>query len=153
MTEIENRLARLEAIEAIKALKARYFSACDNKRPAEVRSCFADGEVDLRYGRIGDFDSADDMVAVFTELACQEHIIEMHHAQNPQIEIESETAANATWGLYYFLIDTRANVATQLGGYYEDRYRRDDGDWKIVSQSWDMENDGNPVPDYLLVSS
>ena len=87
--------------------------------------------VDLQYGRVGNFSRADDMVAVFAELACEEHIIEMHHAQNPQITVHSATEASATWGLYYFLIDTRQNTATQLGGFYEDEYRCTDGEWKI----------------------
>ena len=46
MSDLEQRIARLEAIEAIKALKARYFQSCDSKRPQQVRDCFADGEVD-----------------------------------------------------------------------------------------------------------
>ena len=132
MNELEQRIAKLEAIEAIKSLKFRYFAACDNKRPEQVRSCFADGEVDLRYGRIGDFRSADDMVAVFTRLACVEHIVEMHHAQNPCVTVHSPAEASAEWGLYYFMIDTNQQTATQLGGSYDDEYRCINGDWKIT---------------------
>lgn len=128
---LEQRIARLEAIEAIKQLKARYFQACDNKLPDEVRACFMDGEVDIRYGRIGDFNNADDMVAEFARLACDEHIVEMHHAQNPQITIHSTDHASATWGLYYFMIDTNQQIVFQLGGYYEDEYRCVQGNWKI----------------------
>ncbi len=131
MSDLEARIARLEAIEAIKSLKARYFAACDGKDPAQVRSCFADGEVDLQYGRIGNFTSADAMLVVYSKLACAEHIVEMHHAQNPQISVLSAIEASATWGLYYFVIDTNQNVATQLGGAYYDEYRCDEGEWKI----------------------
>jgi hypothetical protein len=131
----EQRLARLEAIEAIRQLKSRSFHACDNKQPELVRACFAPGEIDLRYGRIGNFNSRDDVVAIFTELACQDHIVEMHHGQNPQIEVQGENNATATWGLYYYLIDTRQQTVTQLGGFYEDGYTRIDGEWKI-SRSW-----------------
>jgi hypothetical protein len=132
MSDLESRIATLESIEAIKSVKARYFFSCDNKRPADVRSCFADGDIDLQYGRIGNFTRADDMVAIFTELACEDHIVEMHHAQNPQISVTSTTQASALWGLYYFMIDTNQNVATQLGGFYEDEYRCIDGEWKIT---------------------
>src|SRR6056300_1481448 len=34
ITDLEQRLSRLEAIEAIKQLKARYFHACDTKQVA-----------------------------------------------------------------------------------------------------------------------
>ena len=131
MEDLARRIARLEAIEAIKQLKAKYFFACDNKQPELVRTCFIDGDMLIDYGRVGSFSNADDMVAIFAKLACEEHIVEMHHAQNPQIEVLNDTEADATWGLYYYMIDTRANTVTQLGGFYEDEYRCIEGDWKI----------------------
>jgi len=71
------------------------------------------------------------VVATFTEMACHEHMIEMHHAQNPRIELLDESSATGIWGLYYQLIDSRANTATQLGAYYEDAYRKVSGQWLI----------------------
>lgn len=133
LASLNERISRLEALEAIKRLKYQYFFNCDQKRPAEVRKCFADGEVDIDFGRIGTFTRADDLVAVFEQLACSEHIVEMHHAQNPQIDIESETEASGLWGLYYYMIDTNQGITTQLGAYYEDRYRCIAGAWKIVA--------------------
>ena len=127
----EQRLFRLEAIEAIRQLKARYFHACDTKQPDIVRDCFAAGDIDLQYGRIGNFTDRDQLVAIFEELACHEHIVEMHHGQNPQIEILDETSARATWGLYYYLIDTRQQAVTQLAGFYDDGYVLQDGQWRI----------------------
>lgn len=129
---IEQRLARLEAIEAIKQLKHKYLFNCDQKRPALVRECFVDGPANIDFGRVGCFDNADALVAVFEQLACAEHIVEMHHAQNPQIELHSDTKASAVWGLYYYMIDTRQQITTQLAGFYEDEYRcGEDGEWKI----------------------
>lgn len=130
-TTLEERIQALEDIEAIKQLKHRYFFCCDQKQPAAVRDCFADGPMTIDYGRIGMFDNADAMVDVFERLACQEHIVEMHHAQNPQIELTSASTAKATWGLYYYMINTHDDSVTQLGGYYEDEYTRVDGRWKI----------------------
>lgn len=135
---IEERLARLEAIEAIRQLKATYFHACDSKQPDLVRECFAPGAIELRYGRIGDFDNRESMLAVFTELACQEHIVEMHHGQNPRIEITGPDSASGTWGLYYYLIDTRRNTVTQLGGFYDDAYEKRDGRWQIVRSVYEV---------------
>jgi hypothetical protein len=129
--ELEQRIARLEAVEAIKKLKAKYFFACDNKQPELVRRCFVDGDMHIDYGRVGSFSNADDMVAIYTKYACKDHIVEMHHAQNPQVTMISDTQASATWGLFYYMIDTRQNVVTQLGGFYEDEYRCVGGEWKI----------------------
>ncbi len=135
---LEERIARLEAIEAIKALKARYFLACDRKQPALVRSCFAEGPIDLQYGRIGKFSDREQMIAVFTELACNEHIVEMHHGQNPQIRLIDENNAAASWGLYYYMIDTQRQVSTQLGGVYDDEYRRVAGEWLITRSHYEV---------------
>lgn len=128
---LAQRVADLEAIEAIKQVKYKYFFNCDQKRPAVVRECFADDFVAIDFGRIGTFESADDLVALFEQLACSEHIVEMHHAQNPQIELLGDGRAKALWGLYYYMIDTQQQISTQLGGYYEDEYVCVDGDWKI----------------------
>jgi len=136
LATLARRITVLEDVEAIRKLKHRYFFMCDRKRPADVLDCFAPGEIRLDYGRIGQFTSAADMVAVFTELGCQEHIIEMHHAQNDQIEILDATRAEATWSLYYFMINTRDNTVTQLGGYYLDEYRKVDGEWKISASAY-----------------
>jgi hypothetical protein len=135
---LEQRLARLEAIEAIRQLKARYFHACDNKQPEVVRGCFAPGKIDLRYGRIGDFNDREAMLAVFTDLACQPHIVEMHHGQNPRIEVLDETNARGIWGLYYFLIDTRRQTVTQLAGFYDDAYECREGQWCITRSCYEV---------------
>jgi hypothetical protein len=135
---LEQRINRLEAIEAVKQLKARYFHACDTKQPDIVRACFASGEIDLRYGRIGNFTDREQMVAVFSELACQEHIVEMHHGQNPQVEVHDEDNATAIWGLYYYMIDTRRQSVTQLAGFYDDAYIRRDGEWRIIRSYYEV---------------
>lgn len=128
---IEQRLRRLEDIEAIRALKARYLTACDRKDPQAIRACFADGPVVIEYGAVGNFDTADALVKLYTEVACHDYMVEMHHGVNPQIEVQGGTA-RASWGLHYFLINTQAKSLTQLAGYYEDEYRKDGGGWKII---------------------
>ncbi|MFC3106568.1 nuclear transport factor 2 family protein [Undibacterium arcticum] len=131
MLELGARLRILEDLEAIRKLKARYFFCCDQKDPQGVRDCFAPGKVLIDYGRIGVFHDRDQLAEVFERLGCQEHIVEMHHGENPQITIVDDTNARGTWGLYYHLINTRERSITQLGAYYEDEYRKLDNEWKI----------------------
>ena len=134
MSELEilkAKITRLEDTEAIKQLKYRYLTACDKKQPQLVRECFVDGEVVLDYGRVGMYENADDMVEIFTNLACHDYIVEVHHAQNPQITILSDTNAEGHWGLYYYLINTRDMKVTQLGAFYEDEYHKTATGWKI----------------------
>lgn len=135
---LEQRLARLEAIEAIRQLKARYFHACDNKQPEVVRQCFPAGQIDLRYGRIGNFSNREQLLDVFTALACQHHIVEMHHGQNPRIAVHDTDYATGIWGLYYYLIDTRRQTVTQLAGFYDDAYAFFDGQWLITRSYYEV---------------
>lgn len=136
--DVLQRIMRLEAIEAIRQVKHDYFYYCDNKQPERVRQCFVDGPMDIEFGRIGSFESADALTAVFTELACAEHIVEMHHGQNPVIDVLDAERATGRWGLYYYLIDTRQQVATQLAGTYHDEYRCVDGQWKISATRYEV---------------
>ena len=131
--DLAGRIRALEDIAAIKRLKYDYFYFCDTKQPDKVRGCFVDGPVHIDYGRIGVFEHRDALVAVFAELACHEHMLEMHHAQNPRIDLVDGASARGVWGLYYHLIDTSARRVTQLGAYYEDEYRKVGGRWLISS--------------------
>jgi len=131
LDELQRRLRELEDREAIRALKARYFFSCDRKDPAGMRACFADGPVAIDYGAVGKFENADALVEVFTAIACHPHMVELHHAANPQIEVLDDTRARGLWNLHYQLIDTRQRRLTQLAGFYEDEYRKARGAWKI----------------------
>ena len=101
-----------------------------------MRECFAPGKISINYGRIGTFNSRDELIAVFDQLACAEDIVETHHAQNPRVDLLSSTQAQGVFGLYYFMIDTSQNKVTQLGGYYEDEYKKLDGHWKITASTF-----------------
>jgi hypothetical protein len=135
MVDFERRMRTLEDADAIRALKARYFFCCDRKDAKGMRACFADGPVHIDYGAIGTFDNADDLAKVFTEVGCHDHMVEMHHGMNPQIEMLLDGhRARGKWSLHYFLINTKENKLTQLAGYYEDEYKRiDPGGWKMTS--------------------
>lgn len=132
MNNLEQRLQRLEDIEAIRQLKARYFHACDRKDVAALRDCFCAGDVHIDYGALGTFHSRDEFLALFTELACHEQIIDMHHGQNAQIKWHSSTQATATWDLYFHQIDRHNNTLTQLAGYYEDEYQKHANQWQMA---------------------
>jgi hypothetical protein len=136
MSDIEARIAALEDLAAIERLKYDYFFFCDHKQPNNMRECFAEGDVYIDYGRIGTFTNREQLVDIFSQLACAEHIVEMHHAQNPRIDLIDGTHAKGLWSLYYFMIDTKQNIATQLGGYYDDKYQKIAGQWKITATTF-----------------
>lgn len=129
--DLEARLQRLEDIQAIQQLKSRYLFCCDRKDPQGVRDCFAPGEVLIDFGRVGVCTHRDQLVEVFTRLGCVEHVIDMHHGANPQIELLTPAHARGTWALHYVMINTRDRQLVELGSYYYDEYIKLDGQWTI----------------------
>ena len=69
---------------------------------------------------------------VFEDVACQSHIVEMHHGGPPEIEVTGEDSARARWALVYHLMNTETQTVSVCGGYYDDEYRRVDGRWWIT---------------------
>jgi hypothetical protein len=134
MSDIEQRLRRLEAVEEIRALKARYLGSCDAKDPETMRSCFCDGPVTIDFGRVGVYETADALVDIFRQLGCNDWVVEMHHGVNPRIDVAAGgDRASGQWGLHYQMINTRDLTLTQLGAVYEDEYRRTPQGWKIAA--------------------
>lgn len=135
---LEARIARLEALEAIQRLKHRYLNACDLKQVESIRDCFAEGEILIDYGPIGIFRDRDSFVAVYRELACQPRVIDLHHGANPEIYLLGEDGDEALgrWALCYCNLDGETGATRKLGGFYQDRYRRIDGQWRIVETAF-----------------
>lgn len=129
---LEQRIARLEALEAIRQLKHRYLNACDLKDVDSIRDCFAEGEILIDYGPVGQFTDRESFVVLYQQLACHDRVKDLHHGSNPEIELLSETEATGRWGLFYFNLDAETGATLQLGAVYYDRYRRIEGQWKIV---------------------
>lgn len=129
---LEQRLQNLEDQQAILELKFRYFNACDEKRPESILDCFAEGNIDINFGHIGIFSHRDDFVALYTELACHDNIVDMHHAQNPIITLLDADHAKAKITLRFHSIDTNAKTSIQLGGHYMDEFRKKGDQWYIV---------------------
>ena len=128
---IEERLAALEDIRAIEVLKWQYLRACDRKQPDKVRACFADDAV-IQYEGFPLFSDPDAFVATFREWGCRPNIIDMHHGQNPVVELTGADRAHGFFDLYFFQIDTDTKRHTQLAVSYEDEFVRKDGRWLIA---------------------
>lgn len=133
MDDLALRIERLEAESAIKALKYQYFNACDEKQPDQILACFIPGALSIDYGHIGQFDNREDFVEVFKELANHDYIVDMHHAQNPIVQLLDPNRAKAKITLRFLSLNTQEKTRIQLGGYYDDEYQRVDGNWLISS--------------------
>ena len=128
MSDIESRLARIEAESDIRRLKARYLNACDAKDVETIRACFTPDAV-INFPPLGEFD-LDGLINIFTQMAATTPITDTHHGHNAEIEVDGDTAAGR-WNLGFATYDPRENTFRMLAGFYEDRYVRTPDGWRI----------------------
>jgi|GEM_PF-187846 len=130
-SSLASRLAALEDVSAIQALKWRYLRACDRKQPEVVADCFtADAVID--YEGFPLFTSGEAFAQAFARLGCQPHIIDMHHGQNPIVELVAPDRALGWFDCFFFQIDTDSARLTQLAVSYDDTFVRRDDRWLIA---------------------
>ena len=128
MTDLEPRIARLEAESDIRRLKARYLNACDAKDVDAIRACFTEAAV-IDFPPVGAFD-VDGLIGVFTQMAATTPITDVHQGHNAEIEVNGDEAS-ARWNLGYATYDPRARSFRLLANFYHDRYRRTPEGWRI----------------------
>ena len=135
---IEQRLTELEDIEAIKQLKARYWFACDQRDGEGVKDCFTSTGLLIDFGFIGRFSDIDEFIALFLQMTDKPSHIDLHHGLAPEIEISDAQHASGRWRMQFQLIDTETEVVQFMGGYYEDTYRKQNGEWKIATTKYNL---------------
>ena len=131
MTDLGERIERLEAESAIRRLKAAYLNACDAKDVGAIRACFADDAM-LDFPPVGTF-GVDGMVSAFETIAVGTPIVDVHQAHNGEIVILDQDHATARWNLGFATFDPRTRQVRIIASFYHDRYRRIGGRWYIAS--------------------
>ena len=128
MSDLEARIAKLEAESEIRKLKARYLNACDAKDVEAIRACFTDDAV-IEYPPLGTFD-LDGMIGIFEQMAATTPIVDVHQGHNGEIDIDGNNAC-ARWNLGFATYDPRSNGFRLLASFYQDRYIKTDQGWRI----------------------
>ncbi len=125
MTDLEQRIQRLEDIESIRALKARYCLFCDDNYNVEgLASVFTEG---AQWDGGNTFGRADgrDAIRRHFEGASKRVSIARHQVMNPIIEIDGDTATG-----HWLLFQPCTNAgpdgeeAVWLAATYADTYER-----------------------------
>ena len=128
---LEARIQALEDIEAIKQLKARWWFACDQRDIPGMRTCYDENDFVIDFGFIGRFTDMDTFIEVFRSLACHPTHIDMHHGMAPEIHMTGRDTATGRWRMRFQLLETEQQHIQLMSGYYEDRYARVNGEWKM----------------------
>lgn len=128
MSDLEARIARLEAESDIRKLKARYLNACDAKDVEAIRACFTEDAV-IEFPPLGSF-GLEGLMDIFTQMAATTPIVDTHHGHNGEIDIDGETA-KGRWNLGFATYDPREKTFRMLASFYDDEYRKTKDGWRI----------------------
>jgi hypothetical protein len=124
-------LERLEETEAIKRLKYRYMRSIDQKLWDEMRSCFTPDATTSYSGGKYAFEGIDAIMKFMTESMDRGSFLSSHRVHHPEIEFTSATTATGRWALDDYVIDTQHGITIHGAAFYEDRYVKVGGEWKI----------------------
>ena len=132
-------IKRLLAIESIRSVKARYFYGLDHKDwDLWRREVWApDAELHVPEHRAAPYRGVEDIIAWVRQSVGDQ--VSVHHGHMPDIVVESETSARATWAMEDRLYRTREfpleDGSTYLHGFghYRERYVRLECGWRLAS--------------------
>ena len=134
MSELEDRIARLEAVERIRDLKARYADVCDTGYdPDRMDPLFTRDAVWDGGDRFGRYEGIDAIRCFFAEVSSQ-IVWALHYMVAPVIEVADDLeTATGSWYLWQpcTVVAEAGPQAVWLTGRYADRYRCEDGVWRF----------------------
>jgi hypothetical protein len=118
----------LIAQEELRRLKYRYLRALDLKLWDEFADTLTpDATAD--YGDRLSFSGRDEIVSYMSR-AVGPDIITVHHCHHPELEVDGDRATGR-WALDDTVIITEHRTVLRGAAFYEDRYLRENGAWRI----------------------
>jgi hypothetical protein len=118
----------LITIEDLRRLKYRYLRALDLKLWDEFADTLAP-DATARYGERLSFTGREAIVG-YMRASLGPGIITVHHCHHPEIDVDGDTATGR-WALDDTVIITEHGAVLRGAAFYEDRYVRADGVWRI----------------------
>jgi bile-acid 7alpha-dehydratase len=123
---------RLVELERIKRLKYAYLRCVDQKSYDELRTLLTDDATAAYGGGKHTYDGADAIVGFIAGAMADPGVHSSHRCTHPEITFRSDTEAEGRWALLDTVIDTRFDITVNGAAFYEDRYRKVDGAWRIA---------------------
>ncbi len=127
---LDARIRIIEDTEAVKKLMARYWRCLDDKLWDELPRCFTP-DVVADYGQPGwRCEDRDALVAFLRENEGAPEIRISHGGMNPEVEIESTTAASGIFKLHDWVV---IGSQTRMRGFaqYRMRFLKTAAGWRI----------------------
>lgn len=134
-------LQHLLDLEAIRTLKSRYLRGLDEQDWDGVRELLTD-DLEFHHPTIGHFTEADAMVSAVRERVVGVRTV--HQGHDPEITLHGDTA-DGQWGLQSFVFsDTDPSLRIPRFARYHDRFRRENGQWRMSFIELVYQFDGAP---------
>lgn len=129
LESLEKRIQTLEDIEAIRTLRFNYWWYLDHKQWDKFKELFTE---DLVYTNLstGKQQTKEPWLNGLYGFL-HEGTRSSHHGHQNKIEIIDETHATGIWVLRDELNNIRSNTVFLGRGWYFDKYRKENGVWKI----------------------
>ena len=130
MNALEARIRTIEDSEAVKKLMARYWRCLDDKLWGELPTCFTP-DVIADYGQPAwRREGRDALVAFLRENEGAPEIRISHGGMNPEVEIESESAASGIFKLHDWVV---IGSQTRMRGFaqYRMQFVKQADGWRI----------------------
>lgn len=123
-------------IEKIKQLKARYLRGLDTNDWEVFSSSMSEDCTGAYNGGKLSFGNREEIVNFMRENLDGEKVLTLHQGHQPEIEILSSDTARGSWYLQDMVIHLEAGVRIYGSAIYQDKYRKEAGDWKICATGY-----------------
>jgi hypothetical protein len=123
-------------IHAIQQLKHRYLRCLDQKGWEELATCFTDDAHASYGGGAKELDGREAIMTFLTESMGSTGMLTSHRCCQPEIELLGDGEATGTWALEDVVIHQDFGVTIHGASFYEDRYVKRDGEWRIATTGY-----------------
>ncbi|MBT4520497.1 MAG: nuclear transport factor 2 family protein [Halieaceae bacterium] len=129
MTDLEQKVQRMQDLEDIRDLPRRYAHLVWQGKPIETVDLFcADGIVDLGPEDGGEIRGAENLRAIYSEKVGTDQMMLHPFVHNHVIDLNGDHASGTA---YLDLRCIKDGESLMGSGYYEDQYIREQGKWKF----------------------
>jgi hypothetical protein len=118
-------------LESIKRLKYKYLRCVDQKLWDDIVGCFTD-DVEVAYDSGRHCAQGRAVVVGFLRTSMPESKLTSHRVHQPEIDLTGPDTASATWAMDDVVVDLERQTTIRGAGFYADRYRKVDGEWRIA---------------------
>jgi hypothetical protein len=136
MSALPTSLEELLEIYAIQQLKHRYLRSLDTKDWEGMRSCLAEDCQASYGGGAKELSGRDAILGFLTESMGSEGMLTSHRCTQPEIELTGPDTATGRWALEDVVIHQDYGVTIHGASFYEDTYRKVDGEWQVASTGY-----------------